>query len=173
MASTCAISSEGREVLQSKYIQIPKLKLKPIQRIQRTEQDNCDQKILNLFKANFYDSELQLKKGEIVNRIIMQNYPQFEKKTIYSSLIGQRHGIYDHIRKAMRFWSCFCNYSFPIVQKEKYGISKKINNNNHQNTVKLPKLYTNSSKESRLNQSTIHVKKVKSVMDIFTKNYVI
>ena len=166
-STTCAISSEGREVLQSKYIQIPKLKIK---RIQRTEEDTCDQKIYNLFKPNFYDSELQLKKGEIVNRVIMQNYPQFEKKTIYRSLIGQKPGIYDHIRKAMRFWGCFCNYSYSIVQKEKYGINKFSSIPKHQNTIKLPKLYTNSSKESHLSRSTTHVRKVKSVMDIFTKN---
>ena len=111
-STTCAISSEGREVLQSKYIQVPKLKMK---RIQRTEEDICDHKIYNLFKPNFYDSELQLTKGDIVNRVIMQNYPQFEKKTIYRSLIGQKPGVYEHIRKAMRFWSCFCYYSYPIV----------------------------------------------------------
>ena len=168
-STTCAISSEGREVLQSKYIQVPKLKMK---RIQRTEEDICDHKIYNFFKPNFYDSELQLKKGEIVNRVIMQNYPQFEKKTIYRSLIGQKPGVYEHIRKAMRFWSCFCNYSYPIVQKEKYGINKHSINPSHQPTIKLPKLYTNSSKESRLSHSTTHVQKVKSVMDIFTKNHI-
>ena len=99
-------------------------------------------------------------------------YRQFEKKTIYRSLIGQKPGVYEHIRKAMRFWSCFCNYSYPIVQKEKYGINKHSINPSHQPTIKLPKLYTNSSKESRLSHSTTHVRKVKSVMDIFTKNHI-
>ena len=173
MSNSMIVTSEEGDKLDKEYINIPKVKsLKLKSKEVKNKKDIKE--LIYFFKDKFYQSELAPKKGEEVNRLILKNYPQFEKKTIYKSLIGQKPGVYDHIRKAIRFWEGFCNYSFPIILRDKFAqqIAQK---KKKENIIKLPQLYTNSSQKSKLSKSfnqkaNCHIHKSKSSLDIFVKH---
>ena len=120
------------------------------------------------------------------NPVILEQYEQNKKKNpklIENSLYGNNTKIYDKINRVVRFWGNLCNYVYPIIKSEKFKKEKKIIENNKINlleknnlilnkinqNIKLPKLFTNSSKNNFRTISPIKIKRTKSVMEILTK----
>jgi hypothetical protein len=99
----------------------------------------------NIFSNKFYNSEIPMKKGMKQNNLFLENLKN-KKSKLNKSLILNNMNIYNHLVKVCRFWGSFSNYVYPIIIHDKYKIKKnKINNKN--NDIKLPQLYTNSSKK--------------------------
>ena len=99
----------------------------------------------NILSNKFYNSEIPMKKGMKQNNLFLENLKN-KKSKLNKSLILNNMNIYNHLVKVCRFWGCFSNYVYPIIIHDKYKIKKnKINNKN--NDIKLPQLYTNSSKK--------------------------
>ena len=102
----------------------------------------------NIFSNKFYNSEIPKKKGMELNNYLFENLKDDPKRSkLNKSLILNNMNIYNHLVKVCRFWGCFSNYVYPIIIHDKYKIKKKKNNNNENNNIKLPQLYTNSSKK--------------------------
>ena len=102
----------------------------------------------NIFSNKFYNSEIPKKKGMELNNFLFENLKGDPKRSkLNKSLILNNMNIYNHLVKVCRFWGCFSNYVYPIIIHDKYKIKKKKNNNNENNNIKLPQLYTNSSKK--------------------------
>ena len=99
----------------------------------------------NILSNKFYNSEIPMKKGMKQNNLFLENLKN-KKSKLNKSLILNNMNIYNHLVKVCRFWGSFSNYVYPIIIHDKYKIKKnKINNKN--NDIKLPQLYTNSSKK--------------------------
>ena len=102
----------------------------------------------NIFSNKFYNSEIPKKKGMELNNILFENLKGDPKRSkLNKSLILNNMNIYNHLVKVCRFWGCFSNYVYPIIIHDKYKIKNKKNNHNENNNIKLPQLYTNSSKK--------------------------
>ena len=102
----------------------------------------------NIFSNKFYNSEIPKKKGMELNNFLFENLKGDPKRSkLNKSLILNNMNIYNHLVKVCRFWGCFSNYVYPIIIHDKYKIKNKKNNNNENNNIKLPQLYTNSSKK--------------------------
>ena len=94
----------------------------------------------------------------------------FKRNDIKKSLMLDNFKIYNRIHQIVRFWSKFINYACPIFQVQKFTLNsqkyKNDNNNNDENgfydyfnknnsqnkIIKLPKLYTNSSKVFKIGE---------------------
>ncbi len=108
---------------------------------------------------------LKIKRGSYSKRakslIMKQN--SYKKYDIKKSLMLNDFRVYNRIHQVVRFWSRFVNYACPIFQVQKFTLNSQKyrdenrNNNNssmenlnkiclNDKNVKLPKLYTNSSK---------------------------
>ena len=96
----------------------------------------------------------------------------FKKNDIKKSLMLDNFKIYNRIHQIVRFWSKFINYACPIFQVQKFTLNslkyKNDNNNNNDENgyddysnknnsqnkiIKLPKLYTNSSKVFKIGKT--------------------
>ena len=143
-----------------------------------------NQKILNYYLKDKENKEkykqlLKLKKMSFDNRHINKS-PDLrnEKKyDIKQSLMLNDFRLYNRIHKVVRFWNKFINYACPIFQVQKFTInSQKFHKNenginssmdNLNNNIRLPKLYTNSSRifNSRLIHKNKFLKKSNSTID--------
>ena len=107
----------------------------------------------NIFSNKFYNSDIPPKKGMELNNFLIENLKDDPKRSkLNKSLIGNNMYIYNYLVKVCRFWGSFSNYVYPIIIHDKYK-KKKIEikqNNNENNNIKLPQLYTNSSKKFNL-----------------------
>ena len=141
--------------------------------------------IENIMLKKYYWCELPNKIKQ-TNPVILEQYEQNKKKNpklIENSLYGNNTKIYDKINRVVRFWGNLCNYVYPIIKSEKFKKEKKLIENNKINlleknnlilnkinqNIKLPKLFTNSSKNNFRTISPIKIKRTKSVMEILTK----
>ena len=101
----------------------------------------------NIFSNKFYNSEIPKKKGMVFNNFLFENLKGDPKRSkLNKSLILNNMNIYNHLVKVCRFWGSFSNYVYPIIIHDKYKI-KNNKKNNKNNDIKLPQLYTNSSKK--------------------------
>ena len=125
---------------------------------------------LNRNKKN-YDNKMKMAKNinitKIVNNNIVNNKIKY-KNNIKKSLMLNDFQMYDKIHRVVRFWGKFINYACPIFQVQKFKLNgfkyrsksdiannqKEENNKIGSTYMKLPNLYTNSSKIYR--SSTIH-----------------
>ena len=115
------------------------------------------EKIKQLLKINKSSSN---NKYKIRNLNLKQN--SYKKYDIKNSLMLNDFRVYNRIHQVVRFWSKFINYACPIFQVQKFTLNSqkyKDENNNasysmdnfnkscfYDKNIKLPKLYTNSSK---------------------------
>ena len=129
------------------------------------------QKILDYYlkdkenKEKYKQLLKEKKYGNYNNRIKNRSLDKNSKKyDIKDSLLLNDFRIYNRIHQVIRFWSKFLNYACPIFQVQKFTInSQKYHKNEGGNigsssvdnlnrscfndkNIKLPKLYTNSSK---------------------------
>ena len=110
------------------------------------------------------------------------------KRDIKQSLILNDFTIYHKIHKVVRFWGKFANYACPIFQVQKFSLSSKkykeekldfsLDNNfeksdsnqknNNGKNIRLPILYTNSTKtiEKMGNKKYKFLSKNRSDLDI-------
>ena len=143
-----------------------------------------NQKILDYYLKDKENKEkykqfLKLNKMPFDNRHMNKslNLRNEKKYDIKQSLMLNDFRLYNRIHKVVRFWNKFINYACPIFQVQKFTInSQKFHKNesgvnssmdNLNNNIRLPKLYTNSSRV--FNNKLIHknkfLKKSKSVID--------
>jgi hypothetical protein len=143
-----------------------------------------NQKILDYYLKDKENKEkykqfLKLNKMPFDNRHMNKslNLRNEKKYDIKQSLMLNDFRLYNRIHKVVRFWNKFINYACPIFQVQKFTInSQKFHKNenginssmdNLNNNIRLPKLYTNSSRV--FNSRSIHknkfLKKSKSTVD--------
>jgi hypothetical protein len=109
-------------------------------------------RLLKLEKTNSNKYRFNSEKNIFVNE---------NKKDIKESLILDDFRIYNRIHKVLRFWGKLTNFACPLFQVQKFSLNSeqykrdKIkysleetnnNNNNTEKNIKLPKLYTNSTR---------------------------
>ena len=115
------------------------------------------EKYKQLLKARRYYS---INKNNI--RIVEFKKNSYKRNDIKQSLMLNDFRLYNRIHQVVRFWNKFINYACPIFQLQKFSLNSqkyKIENNNisssmdksnksyfNDKNIKLPKLYTNSSK---------------------------
>lgn len=120
------------------------------------EKENKE-KLKQLLRINKSSSN---NKYKIRNLNLKQN--SYKKYDIKNSLMLKDFRVYNRIHQVVRFWSKFINYACPIFQVQKFTLNSqkyKDDNNNisslmdslnkscfYDKNIKLPKLYTNSSK---------------------------
>ena len=76
---------------------------------------------------------------------------QYKKNNIKQSLMLNDFRLYNRIHQVVRFWNKFINYACPIFQVQKFSLNNNISSSMDKSclkekNIKLPKLYTNSSK---------------------------
>ena len=115
------------------------------------------EKFKQILRINKSSSNNKYKVG---NLNLKQN--SYKKYDIKNSLMLNDFRVYNRIHQVVRFWSKFINYACPIFQVQKFTLNSqkyKDENNNYSfsmdnfnkscfydKNIKLPKLYTNSSK---------------------------
>lgn len=143
-----------------------------------------NQKILDYYLKDKENKEkyrqlLKLNKMPFDNRHMNKNLDlrNVKKNDIKQSLMLNDFRLYNRIHKVVRFWNKFINYACPIFQVQKFTInSQKFHKNenginssmdNLSNNIRLPKLYTNSSRvfNNRLIHKNKFLKKSNSTID--------
>jgi len=119
---------------------------KPFFYKKKMKQNKSFSVIDNIFSNKFYNSEIPSKKGMELNNFLIENLKDAKRSKLNKSLIGNNMYIYNYLVKVCRFWGSFSNYVYPIIIHDKYKI-KNNKKNNKNNDIKLPQLYTNSSKK--------------------------
>ena len=104
------------------------------------------EKYKQLLKLNHYSNN-KMKLRNINN--VKQN--SYKKNDIKQSLMLNDFRLYNRIHQVVRFWNKFINYACPIFQVQKFSLNNNINSSMDKSylkekNIKLPKLYTNSSK---------------------------
>lgn len=106
---------------------------------------------------------MQRSSNKLKSRNLNLRQNPYKKYDIKESLMLDDFRVYNRIHQVVRFWSRFINYACPIFQVQKFNLnSQKLKDENKTNSnssmdnynknnfnyknVKLPKLYTNSSK---------------------------
>ena len=136
------------------------------------------EKYKQLLKAKH--SSLNNKNKKTLN--LKQN--SYKKNDIKQSLMLNDFRLYNRIHQVVRFWNKFINYACPIFQVQKFSLnSQKYKNENNNisssmdnfnkscfqdKNIKLPKLYTNSSKifkNSEIKENKFY-RRNKSTVDI-------
>ena len=160
-----------------------------------SKKTELNQKILNYFLQDKEHKEKmqRLRLEEIMTKKNRYNtlkniLSSQTKRDIKQSLILNDFSIYHKIHKVVRFWGKFANYACPIFQVQKFSLSSKsykeeklnfssdndfnkINSNqkiNSEKNVRLPVLYTNSTKtiEKLGKQRLKFISKNRSDLDI-------
>jgi len=143
-----------------------------------------NQKILDYYLKDKENKEkykqlMKLKKISFDNRHMNKSLDlrNSKKYDIRQSLMLNDFRLFNRIHKVMRFWNKFTNYACPIFQVQKFTInSQKFHKNenginssmeNLNNNIKLPKLYTNSSRifNNKLIHKNKFLKKSRSTFD--------
>ena len=158
-------SSDGCEDYMMKYIKLTSATHKGNQcetkGDTKTTNASSNETLLKFYKNHFFDAEVPQRKKQLLNRLILENYPKYNKKTICASLIGNKDGKFNEMKKIVRFWGRICEHVYPSIYQGKYCINlfeKNYRNNscgdikgfNSVKNAKLPKLYTNSSLDERM-----------------------
>ena len=136
-----------------------------------------NQKILDYYLKDNENKEkikLLLRMQRSCNKLKSRNFNlrqnPYKKYDIKESLMLDDFRVYNRIHQVVRFWSRFINYACPIFQVQKFNLnSQKLKDENKTNSnssmdnynknnfnyknVKLPKLYTNSSKIFKFNET--------------------
>ena len=160
-----------------------------------SKKTELNQKILNYFLQDKEHKEKmrRLRLEEIMTKKNRYNtlkniFNSQTKRDIKQSLILNDFTIYHKIHKVVRFWGKFANYACPIFQVQKFSLSSKkykeekldfsLDNNfeksysnqknNNDKNIRLPILYTNSSKtiEKMGNKKYKFLSKNRSDLDI-------
>ena len=129
-----------------------------------------NQKILDYYLKDNENKEkiklllrMQRSSNKLKSRNLNLRQNPYKKYDIKESLMLDDFRVYNRIHQVVRFWSRFINYACPIFQVQKFNLnSQKLKDENKTNSnssmdnynknnfnyknVKLPKLYTNSSK---------------------------
>ena len=80
---------------------------------------SANETLLRFYKNHFFDAEIPPRKKQVLNRLILENYPKYNRKTICNSLIGNKEGKFKEMHKIVRFWGRICEHVYPCIYQIK------------------------------------------------------